>query len=249
MIKAVQDKSELEFLGSSPFSAVITSLFNTFGTGTNFAKFYVQGKNAAMSGVDGNFNIYADENADFEEIAEFLSFGGFASVKGEKEVIEKLGLDISDSSYTVRYIGEKAVKPVGFVDSFDPHKLYELLKSVGFAKGDYGSFASDVCLRFNKGTAVFGGISEDGKLLTCCLNLFKGDKSNLIGALATSEKARGRGLASAIVPYMAQSDKPSYLFCRVDSLAEFYKNCGFEVCGKWAICEKTADFNIYGGTI
>ena len=238
MIKAVQDKTELDFLGSSPFSAVITSLFNTYDNGTDFAKFYVQGESAAMSSIDGNFNIYMRENADSEEIAEFLSFCGYASVRGETEVVEKLKMKISDSSFTVRYIGKKAEIPEGFVNEYDPHKLYELLKSVGFAKGDYGSFASDVCLRLNKGTAVFGGISGDGELLTCCLNLFKGNKSNLIGALATSEKARGKGLASSIVPYMAQSENPSYLFCRVDSLAEFYKNCGFEVCGKWAISEK-----------
>ena len=183
-------------------------------------------------------NIYANDTADFEEIAEFLSFSGYATIRADIDVINKLHLEIDDSSYIVRYLGEKSEKPGNFVTEFDPHDIYRLLNSVGFAKGDYGAFASDVILRLNKGTAEFGGIAENGELLACCFKLFKSDMSTLLGALATSENARGRGLASALVSYMSQSEEKSFLFCREDSLAKFYEKCGFTVCGQWAISVK-----------
>lgn len=235
MLKLVEKKAELDFLPASPFTAVITSLCETYGLKTDFAHFYVQGHEAALSSLDGNINIYASKEADFEELSQFLKVLGFSSIRGEISVINALGFEISDGSYIVRKHKYDACRPENFVDSFDNHKIYELLKFVGFAGEDYGAFAADVYARLNKGTASFGGIAENGELMSCCFKLFIGSESILLGAVATAETARGRGLASSLVPYMAQGNKPSFLLCRVDSLVEFYKNCGFEECGRWAL--------------
>ena len=101
--------------------------------------------------------------------------------------------------------------------------------------GDYGSFLADYCSKLNKGAAKLA-VCSDEELDACASALFIGEKSVLLGAVATRETARGRGLASKLVKALADSfeDKTVYLFCRNDSLLEFYKKIGFESDGIWA---------------
>lgn len=234
MLKLVSDISELSFLPADPFSAVITSLAKTYGTERDFVRFYIQENYAALSILDGNVNIYADENADIEEIKVFLDMMGYASVRADKKLIDKLGLKTDDTSYIVKYIGNEVPRPDGFVDDYDFKKVYNLLVSAGFELPDYSAYVTDICSRINKGAASFGGIASDN-IDSCCFRLFEGEKSILLGAVATAKSARGKGLASALVPYMAWAEKPAFLFTRNDKLLDFYKNCGFEKYGNWAI--------------
>lgn len=234
MLKLIDNISCLDFLPDDAFSAVITAMASTYGTDYDFARFYIQEDKAALSIIDGNINLYARSDADFEEIREFLNIIGYSSVRGEKGVIESLKLKISDSSYIVRYTGGNMPAPVGFTDSREAKEIYSLLTLSGFDMGDFNAFSQDICIRLNKGTASFGGIA-DSKLNCCCFRLFEGDKSVLLGAVATHPDYRGRGLASSLVPCMADNKKPSFLFTRNDALLDFYKNCGFEEWGRWAI--------------
>lgn len=234
MLMLVSDISELSFLPADPFSAVITSLAKTYGTERNFVRFYIQENQAALSILDGNINIYADENADIEEIKVFLEMMGYESVRADKTLIDELNLKTDDTSYIVKYIGDKAEKPQGFKGDYDFKEVYNLLVSAGFELPDYNAYVTDICSRINKNAASFGGIASDN-IESCCFRLFEGEKSILLGAVATAKSARGKGLASALVPYMASAHKPSFLFTRNDKLLEFYKNCGFEKYGKWAI--------------
>lgn len=234
MLKLIDGISSLDFLPADPFSAVITAMASTYGTDYGFARFYVQDNRAALSIVDGNVNIFASADADIDEIREFLNVVGYSSVRGEKGVIDRLGLDIADSSYIVEYAGKSVPAPAGFTDSREPREIYSLLTLSGFDMGDFNAFSQDVCIRLNKGTASFGGIAED-ELYCCCFRLFEGSKSILLGAVATHPDFRGRGLASSLVPYMADSKKPSFLFTRNDALLDFYINCGFEEKGRWAL--------------
>ena len=80
---------------------------------------------------------------------------------------------------------------------------------------------------------------DNGKLCACAFSLFEGEKSVLLGAVATKESARGKGYASKLVGTLAcmKKDKKVFLFCRNDSLAAFYGKIGFAICGKWAVYE------------
>ena len=239
MIKLAENKSELKFLPADPFAVTVTALAETYGfENTDFVRFYIQDNSAALSVIDGNVTVCACEGADFEEISAFLGAAGYNSVKAEKTVIEKLNLEISDSSYIVRFIPAFHPEPTGFVNEYDLREIYNLLDLAGFPTGEFGAFKADICARINHGAAKFGGIVEDGKLLATCIRLFEGDKSILLGAVVTNPEARGRGLASALVPYMADGEKPSFLFCRNDGLLKFYEKSGFEEYGKWAISVK-----------
>ncbi|MBR6360602.1 MAG: GNAT family N-acetyltransferase [Clostridia bacterium] len=239
MIRLAENINELNFLPADPFAGTITALAKTYGfDNTDFVRFYIQDNSAALSIIDGNVTVSADEASDFEEISAFLGAAGYNSVKAGKSVIEKLGLNIHDSSFIVRFIPADYPEPASFTGEYDLREIYNLLDTAGFPTGEFSAFKADICARINHGAAKFGGIAEDGKLLASCFRLFEGEKSILLGAVVTNSEARGRGLASALVPYMADKEKPSFLFCRNDGLLKFYEKSGFEEYGKWAISVK-----------
>ena len=127
----------------------------------------------------------------------------------------------------------------GIVRDCDKRKIYDLLCLCGFELGDYSAFLTDVCARLNKGTATLSAILNGDEPGACAFALFEGTKSVLLGAVATNPSARGRGYASKLVGSLAEekSDKKVFLFCRNDSLADFYAKIGFKKVGCWAIAE------------
>ena len=94
-------------------------------------------------------------------------------------------------------------------------------------------------MRLNKSTASLAAAESDGELCSCAFALFEGEKSVLLGAVATNPLARGKGYASKLVGTLAEAkkEKEVFLFCRNDSLEAFYSGIGFETVGKWAIFE------------
>lgn len=244
MISLCKEYKQLGFLPADPYSARITALFETYGTDHDFALFWVQETDgipcAAISRIDGNMTLCTNENADFEELLHFLNAVGFLSLTCSYEDMKKLGFEPSDSSFTVKFKGGKNIEKINSVKDYDKRKIFDLLCDCGFELGDYGAFLSDVCSRLNKGTASMIAAEENGSLRACAFALFEGEKSVLLGAVATSSEARGRGFASSIVNEIAneKSDKEVFLFCRNDSLESFYSKIGFETVGKWAVLRR-----------
>lgn len=243
MVKLIENKNELDFLPADPYAARITALADTYGTEHSFAMFWVQenneNKTAAVCRVDGNMTVCCGDGADYEELAAFINAVGFASITSDADVMKKLGFNPSKISFTVEYKGGATVGNVEKVCDCDKRKIYDLLCSCGFELGDYNAFLADVCARLNKGTASFAAIMHEDEPCACAFALFKGRKSILLGAVATNKNARGRGYASEIVGTLAEenSEKKVFLFCRNDSLADFYSKIGFEKVGCWAIAE------------
>ena len=239
MLKLCETLNQLDFLPDDPYGARISALAKTYGFGHGFVLFWVQYIDdepvAAVSRIDGNMSICCTDNADYDELKEFVKTVGFASLSCRIEVLEKLGYIASKSSYIVKYNGNFSPADPCVEWDYDKKEVYSLLLECGFEMGDYGSFLADYCSKLNKGAAKLA-VCSDEELDACASALFIGDKSVLLGAVATRETARGRGLASKLVKALADSfdDKTVYLFCRNDSLLEFYKKIGFESDGIWS---------------
>ncbi len=243
MVSLCSDFSRLAFLPADPYAARITALFKTYGPEQSFAFFWVQtvdgAPSAAISRVDGNMTLCALEKADYEELSCFINAAGFASLTCSEEAMKKLGFEPSRASFTVRYNGGFQPKNIRILRDCDKRQVYDLLCACGFELGGYGSFLADVCARLNKGTASMAAAEENGSVQACAFALFEGEKSVLLGAVATAPLSRGRGYASELVGALAEekSEKDVFLFCRNDGLSEFYAKIGFEIVGRWAICE------------
>lgn len=242
MVSLCSNYNELDFLPADAYAARITALFKTYGAEYDFAMFWVQRIDgepvAAISRVDGNMTLCCTQKADFEELTYFINAVGYSSLTLDAAYLEPLSLTASKSSFTVRYEGEKDFSDNRIHDDYDKKSLYDLLCSCCFELGDYSAFLSDVCARLNRNTAGLAAI-ENETLDACAFALFKGEKSVLLGAVATRNEARGNGYASMLVKSLAgnEADKNVYLFCRNDGLLEFYKKSGFVPDGKWAIVE------------
>ncbi len=244
MLTLCKEYGQFGFLPADPYAARITALFKTYGAGYDFALFWVQKIDgvpaAAISRIDGNMTLCTNENADFEELLHFVNAVGFQSLTCSFDDMKKLGFEPSEMSFTVRFKGGKNIEKINSVKDYDKRKIFDLLCDCGFELGDYGDFLSDVCLRLNKGTASMIAVEDNGDLGACAFALFEGEKSVLLGAVATLSEARGKGLASSIVNEIAneKSDKDVFLFCRNDGLAAFYGKIGFETVGKWAVLRR-----------
>lgn len=243
MVSLVTNKNELFFLPADPYSARITALAETYGTELDFAMFWIQKKDdkpvAAISRVDGNMTLCCEENADFEELSCFFNAVGYSSITFDAKYAEKLGILPQKTSYTVKYVGGAERFDYDILFDYDKKEIYSLLCECGFELGDYNAFLSDVCARLNKSTASLAAKESEGELCACAFALFEGEKSVLLGAVATNPAARGKGYASKLVGTLAEmkSGKDVFLFCRNDSLADFYTKIGFEINGKWAVHE------------
>ena len=239
MLKLCEKISELDFLPPDPYGAKISALALTYGFTQSFVLFWVQyvgGKPvAAICRIDGNMSLFCCEEADFEELAAFITTVGFSCLACREENMKQLGFEADSASYIVRYAGKTAPASPFVLWDYDKKELYELLRDCGFELGDFGSFAADYCSKLNKGTAKLAVIANE-RLDACASALFIGKNCVLLGAVATRESARGKGYASETVTSLANSfeDKTVYLFCRNDSLLAFYKKMGFEYDGKWA---------------
>ena len=244
MVRLINDVNELGFLPADPYAARITALAETYGTDYDFALFWVQSIDeksvAAVCRVDGNMTVCCCENTDFEELSAFINAVGFSSLTCDAEVMKKLGFEAAKTSFTVEYKGGLVSADAEITNDCDKKKIYDLLCLCGFELGDYGAFLADVCARLNKGTATLSAVMNGDELRACAFALFEGTKSILLGAVATDPSARGKGYASELVGNLAKekSDKKVFLFCRNDSLADFYAKIGFEKVGCWAIAEK-----------
>ena len=239
MITLCKTESELDFLPCDAFGARITALAHTYGTQQSFAMFWVQRAEdkpvAAISRVDGNMTLCCTENTDYEELSAFVGAVGYSSLIADSLTLDQLGSEPVGSSYIVEYKGNVFSEENGVLWDYGKKDVYNLLCDCGFEMGDYGAFLADYCSRLNKGTARLAAYEENG-LLACASALFIGRKSVLLGAVATKESARGRGLASKLVTALAEKekDKKVFLFCRNDSLLGFYEKIGFECVGRWA---------------
>lgn len=244
MVSICESGEKLDFLPADPFAARITALFDTYGADYCFARFWVQTvdgeQTAAVSSIDGEMTVCCLESADFEELSAFINAVGYSSVTCHEKYVSTLGLKPEKASFIVRFKGNSGADKKGILRDFDKRKIYDLLCLCGFELGDYKAFLADVCSRLNKGTASLAVIEDGGEPLACAFALFEGRKSVLLGAVATNPLVRGRGYASRVVGLLANEklEKSVFLFCRNDSLADFYKKIGFEIEGRWAVSVK-----------
>lgn len=233
------------FTADCAYSARICALHNTYKNAP-FAFFWQQKigeeTTAVISKIDGDITLFATENADYEELVSFLETVGYASVSCDEEIMKKLGFYDYLSSYLVEYKNPQTVSADGIVRA-DYAAVYALLKECDFSvPATLGDFLADFAARCNHSAADYGCILEGDKLASTASALFIGEKSVLLGAVATAKDCRGKGYAAKIVAALADkyyfSGKRVYLFCREDSLEKFYTRIGFESIGKWSVKER-----------
>ncbi len=246
MVKSVEkgDKAFLSFCDRDVFGTRIKAYFNCYSTDYDFVKFWVQTNEngdvtAAISRVDGDMTVTA-ENADFEELLQFIKIVGFSTIQCNRKVAKKFTAEETLWGYVVRFENKTENREINIKKDFELKEIYNIIKAANLTGvGDYLPWLSDTTFRINRKTAEPLLAEVDGNSAGCAMVLFRTDKAVLLGAVATSPEYRGRGIAGALVKRLAnvelENGRRTELLCKNDSIVEFYKSIGFTVKDEWSL--------------
>lgn len=246
MVKCVEkgDEAFLSFCDRDVFGTRIKAYFNCYSTDYDFVKFWVQtdengNVTAAISRVDGDMTLCA-ENADYEELLQFVKIVGFNTIQCQRQVAQNFTDDETLWGYVVRFEKEQENRQVSLKENFELKEVYNIIKAENLTGvGDYLPWLSDTTFRINRNTAEPLVAEVDGNAAGCAMVLFRTDKAALLGAVATSPCYRGRGIAGALVTRLANGElangRRTELLCKNDSIVNFYKSIGFTVKDEWSL--------------
>ena len=242
MISAIDAQSELcEFSeNGNIFLVKILSNMTAYGN-LPFVRTWVQGKNAVIQTVDDSAVIFANTNADFDEIAEFLPFCGAKTVFTSYENAAKLRLNVMESGIILRKSRTTAHSPPsGITRQYYPDysRIHSLLYNCGFTLPNRDDFAADLSLRLRNDTAR---IYCNDNYTALCIVGYETAKSAIISAVAVSPDIRRHGLGSDVLTSACSSleneQKQVYLYREIDKNEDFYLKNGFTEIGSFASCK------------
>lgn len=206
-----------EFAGLSAEMVKINCLFDSYKNDSNVMFWAQDGDNCVIAMTDGNMIIH-NNNADFEELSEFISVLSPVCVFSDSQTLEKLSL-IPDENINVVY--KKAdLEGQAVSDTLSSDELYRLLDVDGLSLPDYPHFAVDFCRRLNHGFAKYFAIKDKCAVIT----FNSGDKA-IINGLASHEKGYG---TVAIKGILQKNYGKDFLACCRDSVLPFYLKNGFK---------------------
>lgn len=207
----------------------IRALLAAYGTGYDFCRFYLHNKNSFLAEMGGSFVLCAGNNADGEELAQFLDFNGCAELLCADDVggkiISCLGAELSPVN-VMRFEGEGV--PCEMECSPLLSDVYGIVGGVfGF---EFEPWYLDMSHRVRHGVARCRKLEGSALVIQHEIN-----GEALISQVATLPEQRGRGLSSrlllSVCAELAGND--IFVICE-DELISFYKKNGFEVCGRLA---------------
>lgn len=236
-----KDKNKIEsFCEEFPLGVRIACYINAYGFERDFFKtWYSQTEEevtAAISSFDGSVTICAKENADFEELEEFLKVVGFQSVCAEQSVFEKLSLNEGTRKSLFRFEGE-SVSFEEVKNGGNMKKVYNLISSSiphAFPENEeaYLHFLSDFTFRERRNLARVKTITKEDKVLSCALTAAETDFAAMISGVACDSTQRGKGIGKKTVLTLAgelkSENKNVYVIALNDSACAFYEKIGFK---------------------
>lgn len=201
----------------------IRALYQAYGTGYDFCRFYRQDEDSFIAALDGDF-ILCGSGADHGELAGFFSACGFGSIFCSESAAAGLPFPAA-FVYLMRYVG--GAEPCREIDR-EPRldEVYGILKTAFDIQ--YEPWYLDMSHRVRHG--VSRCMTLGGSTLTVQHNI---NGEALLSQIAALPQSRGRGVTKRLIYAACSELAPSevYVLCERE-LTGFYEKCGFEVCGK-----------------
>lgn len=202
----------------------IYSLHKAYG-GSGIALFWLQKDEkenitAIISKMDNAVTVCAQNNADFEEIAPFIS------VVGGQTVLSNLPLPLHNERqvYQLSYI-PNSVNKINLPQP-DYKDAYSIM-STRFDMPTYEVWYPDTCHRVRHNSAL---LVSNGKGALCGL---LGGSSMLIVGLCSTPQSEGEGVATKLLDEIVNSNlAKTYTVLAEESLKQYYVNQNFDVLGK-----------------
>ncbi len=194
----------------------INCLFDCYGADKDVLFWVQDNGKAVISMTDGNMIIY-NNNADFEELSQFVKVLSPVCVFSDMKTLENLELN-PDENINVMY--RKAdIEGETESDNLSSKEIYNLLDVEGLSLPEYPYFAVDYCRRLNMGNANYFALKEK-----CAVISFNTGNKAIINGLASHQKGYGSVALKAILQKNYGRD---FLVCCRDKVKGFYEKNGF----------------------
>lgn len=229
MIKRAADGGELSLPKTGVEAQKIRALWLCYGPKYDFCRFY-SAEFFTLCELNGSFvvceNENAPRNADFEELSEFLVFGGFCDIFCSENVGKRLCNLLNCRCKTLFLMQFTGTAELCEVEQEPPlSEVFDILKT-GF-EIDFEPWYLDMSHRVRHGVTRFRRLG--GSVLAIQHELFG---EALLSQIATLPEMRGRGNARRLIRAVCGelSQSKVFLLCE-GNLVPFYQKIGFSVVG------------------
>ncbi len=205
--------------------------------------FYVCENDGAITGViskvDGVITMSLRENADFEELNEFVKVIGFTTILCEEKYSCHFDGKKKSGKILKLRIDEVFGSNAELLETYDLKNVYPLLKRVFRKVPDFPGWYVNTCYGMIHNTVISAGVRVDGKIVSVAFALFVTEKIAVLSAVATHPEHRNRGYAMEIVKKILDENrgKEIYLFLENPLLEEYYAKLGFVPYKMWSEIE------------
>lgn len=244
MIEFFDNQSNLDF-GKLPNDSAlvkIKALMNAYGCGYLFLSFWFQKSEqcevtAAICRFESSVIINAADDADFEELSDFLNVISYGEIFCKRDLCSKLGLKIIYDCDELRFDGNAVNQNVS--DDIGLSEVYDILKSGSDGQIDlpsYDDWYVDFSHRLRHGCARICAVSNHAVAVTA----YETGTEAIISGVATKPEYRGKGYAKLAVLAICNSletDGKVPIILAVGSMMDYYTKLGFKKTGKFAVAK------------
>ncbi len=237
MINKTELMENLTLFADSVFGCRILAAAHAYGFHEPFAQIWTQDDKAALCKLDDSMVLAAREDADFQELHEFILMSGAQKLLCSAEAAEKISFSAAVSGEVMVYRQTRQTEPPAGLE-LNPslreiHALLCKCKTETFIPPEFEGFYLDLSHRIRHEAALSVGIRRDGELLACAVCAAKEAGKAIISAVACTPEHRGEGLGKAAVSaVISQLEQPEiYVFHAQGENEAFYRACGFVPCG------------------
>lgn len=235
---------------NSVFGTYIICRAKAYGFERSFAEIYLcENDNGELTGavsvLDNNAVVVANEHCNFEELAFFVSSFGFSSVLTDEVTAEKCGFHGAVIKTVLCF--DTDGKDFQTDSAAEMKKVYELFcscfpQSFSCDKNSYLSWLSDFTFRKNRGLSRLKAVSCGEAVCAAAVTSAECCDGAVISAVACGPEYRKRGYGKAVTLSLAnelkRENKTVYVISQDESTTHFYMKLGFRSCGSAAYIER-----------
>lgn len=244
MIKFLNENAPFPLLDDGVFSLRQRAFFDSYGVTTDFFFCWVQTDEnghvtAVITSLSGDVTLALKEEADFEEISEFLNVIGFSSIFFNKKYAPFLPFETGETGKIM--VLEKTLTETDYTPIEPDYRgIFRLLFENGNVS--FPDWFTDTSHRLRHGTALADFEKKDGKTVACAFCQAMADGRALIGSVKTDEEYRKNGIGTRLVSrlsaYLQQRGFEVFLCRKENENRDFYSRIGFCDCGEWVSVKK-----------
>ena len=246
------DKARIDaFCSKIPLGARISCNMAAYGLEFDFFNVWYGEDGGILNSVVGSFcgvlTVCVADNANYSEIADFLSMCNYSSLCAEKETLNKLSFPSGTDKRMFVYKGGSSAPTAEPCPQDLLKAAYSLIaRSIpnAFAEDEqsYLAWLSDFTFRQRRSLARIKAICSDDTVLSCALTAAESETAAIISGVACDASTRGAGLGKKTVLSLANEllseGKKVYVIALNDGAGAFYEKIGFEPCGTVSYTEK-----------